>query len=354
MNPVLTGLFVGIAFGFVLQRGRFCMTSAFRDVVTLRDFTMLKSVGAALLLLMAGYAIMNATGMIALNPKPLTWGANLLGSFVFGIGMVVAGGCASGITYRTGEGMVGAMTAVLGLSVGGYITAVGFLKGFKSNLQASTKVLTADGANLTLSNVIGLNHLLVALVIAGVAAVLWFVLGRKNEDAEGAWGATSGTIGERIFKKGWGWLTTGLLIGVVGLFAFPLSAAAGRNYPLGITAGWVGIVKKILNLSNSEIGLGWLSWMIIGIIGGALIASLIAGEFKFRVPKVGVLLQTFGGGLLMGFGAVCSGGCNIGHLLSGVPQLSLGSMLAAVSIMLGAWLAGYLMFVLPQKAADNG
>jgi len=51
----------------------------------------------------------------------------------------------------------------------------------------------------------------------------------------------------------------------------------------------------------------------------------------------------------MGFGAVTSGGCNIGHLLSGVPQFSLGSILAGISIVLGAWAASYVMFVLPQK-----
>ena len=134
---------------------------------------------------------------------------------------------------------------------------------------------------------------------------------------------------------------------MVGLFAFPLSAAAGRNYPLGITAGWIGIVKKILDFSN--VSLDWIAWLIIGIILGSLIAALIAGEFKFRVPKVGVLFQTFVGGLLMGFGAVTSGGCNIGHLLSGVPQLSLGSILAGLSIIAGAWLTAYLMFVRPQK-----
>jgi hypothetical protein len=347
MNPVLTGLFVGIAFGFVLQRGRFCMNSAFRDVVTLKDYTLLKSVGAALLVMLIGFALMNATGVIALNPKPLTWGANLLGSFIFGIGMVIAGGCASGITYRVGEGMVGAMTAVLGLAIGGYLTAAGFLADFKNNLQESTKIVSGEGANLTLANVLGLDHTIVALAIFVIAVVVWFIFGRKGEDSD-VWGSSSGSLGEKIFKHGWGWLTTGILIGLVGIVAFPLSAAAERNYPLGITAGWVGIVKKVLDFSN--VSLGWISWLIIGILLGALIASLIAGEFKFRVPKAGMLIQTLIGGLLMGFGAVCSGGCNIGHLLSGVPQLSLGSMLAGLSIILGAWLTAYLMFVRPQKS----
>jgi len=277
----------------------------------------------------------------------LTWGANLLGSFIFGVGMVLAGGCASGITYRVGEGMVGAMTAVLGLAIGGYLTAVGFLVDFKNNLQESTKILSSEGTNLTLANVIGLEYYIVALAIFVIAVVVWIILARKGEDTE-VWGSSSGSLGEKIFKHGWGWLTTGILIGLVGIAAFPLSAAAGRNYPLGITAGWVGIVKKILDFSN--VSMDWISWLIVGILVGALIASLIAREFKFRVPKVGMLVQTLIGGLLMGFGAVCSGGCNIGHLLSGVPQLSLGSILAGISIILGAWLTAYLMFVRPQRA----
>ena len=125
MELVITGLFIGVLFGFVLQRGRFCMNSAFRDIVLFQDYALLKTVAAALLVSLAGFAIMDLAGVITLAPKPLWWGANLLGSFVFGIGMVIAGGCASGITYRVGEGMVGAMTAVLGLTIGAYVMAIG-------------------------------------------------------------------------------------------------------------------------------------------------------------------------------------------------------------------------------------
>jgi uncharacterized membrane protein YedE/YeeE len=334
MEAVITGLFVGLIFGFILQRGRFCMNSAFRDAILLKDNLLLKTVFVALLVELIGFSIMDMTGAIAINPKPFWWGANLLGSFIFGIGMVLAGGCASGITYRVGEGMVGSMTAVLGLSIGGYITAAGFLKPFKANLQAATTIPGADGSALTLHGILGMDYTTLALILFAIAIVAWYFIARKNDE-------------EYEVDKGWGWITTGTLVGFVGILAFPLSAAAGRNYPLGITAGWVGIVKKILNFS--EVSLGWLSWMIIGIVVGGLVAALIAKEFKFRVPKPLVLVQTFAGGLLMGFGAVTSGGCNIGHLLSGIPQLSLGSILAGISIVLGAWAASYVMFVLPQK-----
>ena len=89
MTPViLTGLLVGIAFGFVLQRGRFCMNSAFRDVFTMQDFTQLKSVGVALLVELIGFTALSMAGVITLSPKTFFWGANIIGGFVFGVGMV--------------------------------------------------------------------------------------------------------------------------------------------------------------------------------------------------------------------------------------------------------------------------
>lgn len=346
MNPLIfTGLAVGVLFGFALQRGRFCMNSAFRDIILMKDFTLIKAVGAAILVEMFGFAILAMTGAISLSPKPLMWGANIVGGLFFGVGMVLAGGCASGITYRFGEGMVGAMSAVIGFSLAGLMSVMGVLKPIVDYLQSTTKVMTADGKALTLGNVIGLSLPGVMLGLALICIVIWLILGlRKREEDEFA---TKATLGERIFKRGWGWLATGIIIGLVGIIAFPISASTGRNYPLGITMGWVSIFKTLVTGENA---LSWESMLIIGVVAGAAIAALIAGEFKLRAPAPAILIQTFFGGLLMGFGAITSGGCNIGHILSGVPQLSLGSILGGAAIVTGAWITAYLMFVLPEQA----
>ncbi|MBT3188507.1 MAG: YeeE/YedE family protein [Anaerolineae bacterium] len=345
MNSLLLGgLAVGIIFGFALQRGRFCMNSAFRDIITLEDFTLLKSVGAAILVTMLGFTIMSQTGAITLNPKPLFWGANMVGGFIFGIGMVLAGGCASGITYRVGEGMVGSLVAVIGLATAGTLTAMGFLKPIKDFLQSSTKIVAGEGINMTLANWLGLSHATVAYSIIVLAVILWWIFGRKNEDeveqSDKSWA-------ERIFKQGWNWWATGIVIGIVEMIAYLSSAAAGRNYPLGITAGWITIVK--VGLPGVEASMNWVAWLVLGIIVGAAIASLIANEFKIRVPKGGVLLQIFIGSLLMGFGAVTSAGCNVTHILSGIPMLSLGSLLGGLFIVLGAWVTAWWMFVRPMQ-----
>ena len=150
---LLSGLLIGILFGFALQRGRFCMNSAIRDSILLKDNTLLKSVGIAVLVQMIGFPLLSWAGLITINPKPLFWGANLVGGIVFGIGMVLAGGCASGVTYRIGEGVVAALSAVIGLAAAGTITAMGFLNPISSYLQTNTKISVGDGLSPTLANI---------------------------------------------------------------------------------------------------------------------------------------------------------------------------------------------------------
>lgn len=325
------------------------MNSAFRDIVVLKDYDLLKAVGVALLVSMVGFELLAMAGVITLNPKPLLWGANILGGLIFGVGMVLAGGCASGITYRAGEGMMGALAAIAGFSVAGLMAAMGLLNPLVRSLQEGTKVTAADGSSLTLASVLGLPHWALAFGIPIVAVVLYVLFGRNEEEYEYAYESDEKvSLSDRIFKRGWSWMATGVVIGLIGIAAFPLSAAAGRNYPLGITGGWVSFSRTLVTGENL---ISWEVLLVLGVVVGALIAAFVAGEFGLRAPSPRVMLQTFGGGLLMGFGAVCASGCNIGHILSGVPQLSMGSIVGGISIVLGAWFAAYLLFVRPQQTA---
>ncbi len=343
MTAVFGGLLVGILFGFALQRGRFCTNSAIRDAILLQDNTLLKSVFVAVLVAMVGFALMVFAGLIKYSPTPFFWGANLVGGFVFGIGMVLAGGCASGVTYRVGEGMVGALSALIGLATAATLTVMGFLKPIKDYLQSSTKIMVGE-SNPTLANILGLPYATLALVLAIILAIVWIVIARKNKDDEPKRNATLFT---KFFKNGWGWLATGVAIGLINMLAFYSSTLAGRSYPLAITSGWIGITKIGIGVADAK--MGWDAWMVIGIIIGAFIAAIIANEFKFRWPGWAILGQTFVGGLLMGFGAVTSAGCNVTHIVSGLPQLGIGSLVGSISIVLGAWLAAYLIFVRPQN-----
>lgn len=354
MTPIVSGLLVGVLFGFALQRGRFCMNSAFRDIILGKDFTLFKALSVAILVEMIGFSIMAFAGTVTLAPKPLMWGANIVGGLIFGVGMVLAGGCASGITYRTGEGMMGALMAVLGFGLSALMGVTGVLNPWLKSLQ-NTKIMTADDKPLTLANMVGVDLKVAMLVLAIVIIIVWAVLAMRNKASAG-YGTKAKSLGEAVFKKGWKWLPTGIVVGLIGMLAFPLSAAAGRNYPLGITGGWVNIFQSLIKwqtVVDAQVKVTALSWEgaeVLGIVLGALVAALIAGEFAIRAPEPKLLLQTFIGGLLMGFGAVVSSGCNIGHILSGVPQLSIGSIVGGISIILGGWTMAYFMFIRPMNS----
>ena len=119
---------VGLAFGFVLQRSRFCFTAAFRDLFLLGDGRMLRGVLAGLGVATVGFAFVMYNYVPRLAPEhfPAFAGISpvgpttLIAGLIFGFGMVIAGGCMSGNLYRIGEGYLASVVALLGM-LGGLI-----------------------------------------------------------------------------------------------------------------------------------------------------------------------------------------------------------------------------------------
>jgi len=345
---LIVGLLVGALFGFVLQRGRFCMNSAFRDIILLKEFKLAKAVVVALVVLMVGFAIFAMSGVITLSPNPLKIWAAIVGGLVFGIGMVLAAGCASGTTYRVGEGMMGSVVAAFGLTTGALMTAGGILTDLKTALQAATPI--AQATPLTLFGAAGELTPIFMLILGLVGMVLMFyfwglpALKKRKEANEPL--VKFDKAFEAIFKKGYPWWVTGIVIGIVGIIGYVAVAIAtpipGGGGVLGITGGWMDI-SKWLTLNDP---MAWPGFIIVGAILGSLIAAVIAGEFKLRVPKDAfTLLKQFFGGILMGFGAVTAMGCNITNILGGIPQLSLHSIIVGACIMFGSWIMAYLLFM---------
>ena len=340
---LIPGLIVGFIFGFILQRGRFCMNSAFRDIILLKEYKLVKGVALAIGVQMIGFSILILAGAVTQNPKPFTVFGNIIGGFVFGIGMVLAAGCASGTTYRVGEGMMGSFVALIGLGLGAYMTKSGILSSTSTALK--TTITDGDGNNLTVAGVATpIVMLIIGIVILGVFVYFHLLPALKSRKEAKESILDFSDMKTKIFKKSYPWWVAGTAIGILNCVAWLSSAAAGRNYPLGITSGWLGWLK--FSVTADEAALNWLLFMVAGVILGAFIAALSSKEFKLRIPKQGkTLLIQFAGGLIMGFGAVTAAGCNIGNLLSGVPMLSVGSLVTSAFIILGCWLMAYLLFM---------
>jgi uncharacterized protein len=124
----------GIALGVVLQRSRFCFTAALRDPVLTGGTNLLKAVIIALAVATVGYVAiqfgrfgvgLTVEGAIPGHVKPAGL-HTVIGAFIFGIGAVIAGGCASGTVMRVGEGYQMQWLSIVFFIIGSVIGAAIF------------------------------------------------------------------------------------------------------------------------------------------------------------------------------------------------------------------------------------
>lgn len=82
----------------------------------------------------------------------------------------------------------------------------------------------------------------------------------------------------------------------------------------------------------------------LGLIMGALLATLLASQFKFKkIKSIRQIIAAVLGGLLMGYGARIAFGCNIGALYSGISSLSVSGWVFAIFLFLGAMVGSKLL-----------
>ncbi len=112
-------LYFGLAFGIVFQRSRFCLVNAFREPFLSGDSEHARAAALALVMAMIGFTILKATDLKDASEWvfPSFWLGALVGGVLFGIGMVLAGGCGAGSIWRVGEGHVKLWVAVFFFAV---------------------------------------------------------------------------------------------------------------------------------------------------------------------------------------------------------------------------------------------
>ncbi|WP_346921115.1 YeeE/YedE thiosulfate transporter family protein [Clostridium sp. UBA7339] len=117
---------VGIIIGIILRYSRFCFTAAFRDPFTSGNTRGLRGMILAMIVSTVGFAVIQSGYIhnkgIDYNLIPgavSSVGIHvMIGAFIFGIGMVLAGGCASGVLMRIGEGHALHWVVLIGFIIG--------------------------------------------------------------------------------------------------------------------------------------------------------------------------------------------------------------------------------------------
>lgn len=341
----LTGLLLGALLGFVLQRGRFCVTGAFRDVFLTRRTRWLTAFLIVIAVQSVGVFALQSAGIIQLSFKPLPWLAVIVGSLVFGISIVLAGGCATGTYYRAGEGLVGSWIALVGYAGVSGVMKYGALKPVNDGLRAQTVPAT------TIQDTLGVSPwLMVGVLVAVVGFVAYRHLRRPPLKVATLPPEKSG-LAHLLFEKPWHPFVTALIIGAIAIAAYPLSFAAGRQAGLGITTPSANLTSFLVTGNTQRID--WGVWLVLGILVGSFIAAKASGEFKVRVPDARTVVRSIAGGAGMGVGASLAGGCTIGNAMVETAQFSYQGWIAFALMFLGVGI-GARLFITGRKSTAAG
>jgi uncharacterized membrane protein YedE/YeeE len=307
----------GAAFGYVIQRGGFCLMRALANLFLMGDTAIARAYVLALLVAMASVQALSAAGLVDFPIRPFHWMSNCIGGLVFGVGMVLAGGCSGSTWYRVGEGAVGAWVILLGFAMGATTVRLGALSPLRAALQAPT--ITIGDAPPTLATALGVSPWLV-IVALWVVGGIWLARGRGRDHQHGKWP----------------WHVTGAAVGV--LIAAGWWASTVGERPVGLTFA----VNTGELLTYALVGfpnrVNWSMVMLVAVPVGAFAAAWPSGDFRWKLPPGWSLVKIFSGGLLMGGSAILAEGCNITQGLTNGSTLALGSLVTLASMLAGGWL----------------
>lgn len=350
-------LLIGLILGSIFYRADFCMAGMFRDVFLFRNYSMLRSLAVYLAAAMVLFFLIRQSGFALFNPPPVyTYpsAATLAGGLVFGVGMVLAGGCVVGTLYKMASGNLTNLIAFCGIIAGSllYAETHSLWESFRDNTVIVESRLLSDISPLGEK-----AFIIVAAAASIVVFMRWAVQGKLKYEAyaEG-------------YLKPW---KAALIIAVLNASAYMLS-----GWPMGVTTAYAKIGAFIENLfvPSHAGGLQYFNQDSISAIapsgmkiaGGAgprmdvifftesaLVAGIVIGafataswfkEFKiYGLPPRRQAVSAFVGGLLLAFGARIAAGCNLKFVLGALPFFALQGIVFAAGMIGGAFLGTVIL-----------
>ena len=367
---------LGMLAGFTLQRSRFCFASAFRDLFLFGQSRILNGILAGLVVTTLGFALIMYQqvpfpqfGALPAEAHVLPVGlSTVIGGVLFGVGMVLAGGCSSGSLYRVGEGYVASGVAVLGMVLGLGLLAYQWNWWWDTLIQHEPKIWLAEALPGGYGAAAALT--LAGLLAAFIAALWWetrngLFMPSISKDAIGVpegLRARLAALWRRVFVDGWSPVVGGAVLGIVGLLMYLAYMPFGvtgelsrwaQNATTSLNVG-PGVLKGLEAIGgcaarSSEGGVYTATFAItVGLVAGALVAALLAGEFKLRFPpQRRRYAQALVGGLAMGYASGLAIGCTIGAFFSAIPSLALSGWVFGGSLAGGAWLGVKILRRIP-------
>ncbi|SFA46950.1 hypothetical protein SAMN05192569_101344 [Parageobacillus thermantarcticus] len=334
--------------GFVLYQAHFGFTSAWRKFILYRQGEGIRAQMIMMLVASVFFMPLLLKGSIfghAVAGNVHDVGISVIvGAFIFGIGMQLGDGCASGTLYHIGGGDTNGIVTLIGFIAGSVIATTHFDFWMNTPHLAPISLIHQLGA-------VG-GFLLQLALLALVYYVVTVIEKRRH-------GKLISTEIEN--KNGWKAIYKGpwsLLVGAILLAVMNTLVLIVGGKPWGITSAFALWGAKFVQLFGVD-PTQWAYWqdpaklnalksplyqdvttvMDISLMFGALLAAAFAGRYakpiQWRRPSrmtIGALI----GGLLMGYGARLAFGCNIGAYFSGIASFSVHGWIWFVFAFLGS------------------
>ncbi len=344
---LLCTLALSMALGVILHATHFCTMGAISDAVLMHDDARLKQWALSAVVAIWGFAAMHWAGWI--DPRAsiygadtLLWLSSLVGGALFGVGMVLASGCASKSLVRLGAGNLKSLVVLMVMGIVGLATLKGWLALARVNtletvyMHAPAQAFVGSWLARQTGWALPQASAAAAFCIGGIL-LIWSLQGRaKTHPAMVVGGAG---VGLAVLAMWW-------ITGVLGhglehpetLEAFFVATASGRMESFSFTAPVASLLDAFLYFSDGtkRLTIGMVS--VLGVVAGASFHAIGSGTFRWEsfVSKSDLARHMLGGAF-MGLGGVTAMGCTIGQGLSGLSTLSWMSFLTLIAIGLGAW-----------------
>lgn len=264
----------------------------------------------------------------------------LIGAFMFGIGMQLGGGCASGTLYTVGGGSTRMVVTLIAFILGSVVgTAHMPFWAALPHFAPISLVKTLGAVPAIVLNLV---------VFATIAALTVLIEKRRHGRLVNAVERAPNT--STWLQGPWPLFIGGIVLAILNFVTLALT-----GHPWGITSAFALWGAKAFSAMGIDVA-SWHVWstgknavalaaplredtksvMDIGIVIGAMVAASLAGRFApvWRLP-LRSLIAAIVGGLLMGYGARLAYGCNIGAYFSGIVSGSLHGWLWLVAAFCG-------------------
>jgi short subunit fatty acids transporter len=166
---ISVGLIMGIVFGFALEKSRVFEPGMIVGQMQLTNFIMLKVFLSAVATGAVALAMLNGIGLIALQPKPAFYAADMVGGLLLGAGIALAGACPGTVLAQIGVGYRDAFFTLAGGLCGALVYSY-------ATPRLANTLFTAGGGKLILSQALGVPYWQAVVLLVAVIVVILFAL----------------------------------------------------------------------------------------------------------------------------------------------------------------------------------